>query len=146
MPFLRSLRNVVIGKPLDPLNVQGREHLVLAAFLAWVGLGADALSSAAYGPQEAFLALGANSDLGLYLALATAVTVFIIALAYNQVIELFPTGGGYRVCVSKRKRPKEGGADPTCWRLRGKSSNRQGTWQRALLRIGCEYRSRSAVP
>ncbi|MBK9605153.1 MAG: APC family permease [Betaproteobacteria bacterium] len=101
MSFLRSLRNVVIGKPLDPLNVKGREHLALAAFLAWVGLGADGLSSAAYGPQEAFLALGANSDLGLYLALATAVTVFIIALAYNQVIELFPTGGGgYRVTTS----------------------------------------------
>ncbi len=101
MSFLRSLRNVVIGRPLDPLNVKGREHLALAAFLAWVGLGADGLSSAAYGPQEAFLALGANSDLGLYLALATAVTVFIIALAYNQVIELFPTGGGgYRVTTS----------------------------------------------
>jgi hypothetical protein len=28
------------------------------------------------------------------MAIATAVTVFIIALAYNQVIELFPTGGG----------------------------------------------------
>jgi amino acid transporter len=36
----------------------------------------------------------------LYLALATAATVFIIALAYNQVIELFPTGGGsYRVAT-----------------------------------------------
>ena len=101
MSIFRSLRNAVIGKPLDPMNVQGREHLALAAFLAWVGLGADGLSSAAYGPQEAFLALGPNSDLGLYLALATAVTVFIIALAYNQVIELFPTGGGgYRVTTS----------------------------------------------
>src|SRR5687767_4276568 len=91
-PFLatfRSLRTAVIGKPLDPLNVKGRENLALAAFLAWAGLGADGLSSAAYGPQEAFLALGSNSDLGLYLALATAITVFIIALAYNQVIELF---------------------------------------------------------
>jgi amino acid transporter len=34
------------------------------------------------------------------MAVATAVTVFIIALAYNQVIELFPTGGGgYRVAT-----------------------------------------------
>ncbi len=40
--------------------------------------------------------MGEHTQLGLYLALATAVTVFIIALAYNQVIELFPTGGGYR--------------------------------------------------
>jgi hypothetical protein len=32
--------------------------------------------------------------------LATAATAFIIALAYNQVIELFPLGGsGYRVAT-----------------------------------------------
>jgi hypothetical protein len=147
LSFLSSLRNVVIGKPLDPLNVKGREHLALAAFLAWVGLGADGLSSAAYGPQEAFLALGANSDLGLYLALATAVTGFMIALAYTtRSSNCSPRAAAIEVCVSKRKRPKEAGADPACWRLRGKSSNRQGTWQRALLRIGCEYRSWSAVP
>ena len=32
------------------------------------------------------------------MALATAVTVFVIAVGYNQVIELFPSGGGgYKV-------------------------------------------------
>ena len=42
-----------------------------------------------------------QSHLGLYMAIATAATVFIISLAYNQVIELFPTGGGgYRVATS----------------------------------------------
>ena len=66
-----------------------------------MGLGADGLSSSAYGPEEAFKALGAHTHLGLYMALATAATVFIISLAYNQVIELFPTGGGgYRVATS----------------------------------------------
>src|SRR6185437_3662961 len=59
------------------------------------------LSSSAYGPEEAFRALGAHTHLGLFMALATAATVFVIALAYNQVIELFPTGGGgYRVATS----------------------------------------------
>jgi len=44
--------------------------------------------------------LGTHTQLGLYLALATALTVFIIALAYNQVIELFPSGGGgYKVAT-----------------------------------------------
>src|SRR6185295_1363527 len=62
---------------------------------------ADGLSSSAYGPEEAFKALGAHTHLGLFMALATAATVFVIALAYNQVIELFPTGGGgYRVATS----------------------------------------------
>ncbi len=67
---------------------------MLIAFLAWIGLGADGLSSSCYGPAEAFLALGEHTHFALYLAIATAVTVFVIALAYNQVIELFPSGGG----------------------------------------------------
>ena len=77
------------------------KHIALIAFFAWVGLGADGLSSSCYGPEEAFLALGAHTHLGLYLAMATAVTVFIISLAYNQVIELFPNGGGgYKVATN----------------------------------------------
>jgi amino acid transporter len=101
MTTYEKLRHLVIGAPLDPLSQSTRQHIALAAFLAWVGLGADGLSSSAYGPEEAFRALGAHTHLGLYMALATAATVFIISLAYNQVIELFPTGGGgYRVATS----------------------------------------------
>jgi len=95
---LGKLRDFLIGKSLDPLNPSTRHSIALAAFLAWIGLGADGLSSSCYGPEEAFLALGTHTHLGLYLALATAFTVFIIALGYNQVIELFPSGGGgYKV-------------------------------------------------
>jgi len=101
MRTYERLRTLVIGAPLDPLSQTTRQHIALAAFLAWVGLGADGLSSSAYGPEEAFRALGAHTHLGVYLAIATAATVFIISLAYNQVIELFPTGGGgYRVATS----------------------------------------------
>ncbi len=93
-----KIREIVLGKALDPMKTETRHSLALVAFLAWVGLGADGLSSSAYGPEETFRALGEHSHLGLYMALATAITVFVIALAYNQVIELFPTGGGgYRV-------------------------------------------------
>ncbi|RJG05316.1 APC family permease [Noviherbaspirillum cavernae] len=93
-----KLREIILGKALDPLKTETRHSLALVAFLAWVGLGADGLSSSAYGPAETFHALNGHTHLGLYMAIATAVTVFIIALAYNQVIELFPTGGGgYRV-------------------------------------------------
>ena len=97
---LATLRTALLGRPLDPLRQDTRHSLTLAAFLAWVGLGADGLSSSAYGPEEAFKALGAHAHFGLYLALATAATVFVIAFAYNQVIELFPTGGGgYRIAT-----------------------------------------------
>jgi amino acid transporter len=101
MTTYEKLRQLVIGAPLDPLSQKTQQHIALAALLAWVGLGADGLSSSAYGPEEAFRALGAHTHLGLFLAIATAATVFIISLAYNQVIELFPTGGGgYRVATS----------------------------------------------
>jgi amino acid transporter len=96
----KKIRELILGKPLDPMKSETRHSMVLVAFLAWVGLGADGLSSSAYGPEETFRALGTHTHLGLYMAIATAVTVFIIALAYNQVIELFPTGGGgYRVAT-----------------------------------------------
>jgi amino acid transporter len=97
----KQLRESLLGKALDPFSQQTRHSVVLVAFMAWIGLGADGLSSACYGPEEAYLALGAHTPLGLYLALLTAVTVFVIAVAYNQVIELFPSGGGgYKVATN----------------------------------------------
>src|SRR5450756_3047138 len=76
---------------MDPRIFQ---HVTLVAFLAWVGLGADGLSSSSYGPEEAFKALGQHGYLAVLLALATAFTVFIIAYAYSRIIEHFPHGGG----------------------------------------------------
>src|SRR5262245_63495591 len=101
MPGRRKVTEIIFGAPLDPFSQETRRHVVLVAFLAWIGLGADGLSSSCYGPEEAFLALGEHRHLGLYMAVATAVTVFIIAIAYNQVIELFPSGGGgYKVATN----------------------------------------------
>jgi amino acid permease-like protein len=100
MTTTTKVREWVIGRPRDPLNPETRQHVALIAFFAWIGLGADGLSSACYGPEEAYLALGSHTHFGLYLALATIVTVFIISVAYNQVIELFPNGGGgYKVAT-----------------------------------------------
>src|SRR5262252_6507061 len=97
---MKTISAALFGAPLDPFSKQTRQHIALIAFLAWIGRGADGLSSSCYGPEEAFLALGEHTHLALYMAGATALTVFIIAVAYNQVIELFPTGGGgYRVAT-----------------------------------------------
>ncbi|MGE0152396.1 MAG: APC family permease [Reyranellaceae bacterium] len=93
-----ALKQRIIGPARDPLAPETRHNMALVAFMAWVGLGADGLSSANYGPEEAFLALGTHTHLALYLAAATAITVFVISLAYTQVIEMFPHGGGgYKV-------------------------------------------------
>jgi len=101
MPTIKQAKHFLFGAPRDPFSKQTHENIALIAFMAWIGLGADGLSSSCYGPEEAFLALGSHTSLGIYLAIATAVTVFIISLAYTQVIELFPNGGGgYRVASS----------------------------------------------
>ncbi|MDO8704308.1 MAG: APC family permease [Sulfuricaulis sp.] len=94
------LRHVLFGPARDPMAPETHRHITLIAFLAWVGLGADGLSSSSYGPEQAFMALGDHTELALFLAVATAMTVFVIAVSYNQVIELFPTGGGgYKVAT-----------------------------------------------
>jgi amino acid transporter len=98
---LRRLGRLVIGEPKNPLDPHVFHQVSLVAFLAWVGLGAYGLSSACYGPEEAFLALGADQFLAPFLVLATAVTVFVISASYSQIIELFPTGGGGYLVASK---------------------------------------------
>jgi len=90
----RTLANVLIGPPRDVHDPGIFHTLSLVAFLAWVGLGSDGLSSSCYGPEEAFLALGHDQYLAVFLALMMALTVFVISASYTQTIELFPSGGG----------------------------------------------------
>jgi amino acid transporter len=90
----RTLSGVLIGPPRDVRDPSIFHRLSLVAFLAWVGLGSDGLSSSCYGPEEAFLALGHHQYLAVFLALLMALTVFIISASYAQTIDQFPTGGG----------------------------------------------------
>ena len=102
------LKTVLIGKSRD-LSDQGIFHkLSLIAFFAWVGLGADGLSSSCYGPEEAFKALNGHIYLSLLVAAASVVTVFVISASYSQIIELFPTGGGGYLVASKLLSPMAG--------------------------------------
>jgi amino acid transporter len=98
--MIKKVKRVPFGAPRNPMRRETRRHISLIAFFAWIGLGADGLSSTAYGPERAFIALGHHAYLALYLAFMIAITVFVISLAYNQVIELFPSGGGgYKVAT-----------------------------------------------
>jgi amino acid transporter len=80
----------------------------LIALLAWVGLGADGLSSSAYGPDEAFRALGQHTYLAIALAIATTITVLVISLAYSQIIKRFPFGGGGYIVATELLGPRWG--------------------------------------
>src|SRR2546428_14094475 len=92
MTTLDKLRRKIFGAPLDPLSPKTRQHIALVAFLAWVGLGADGLSSSCYGPEQAFKALGGHAHLGPYLALPAPVSGFVISPAYNQGLAMVPWG------------------------------------------------------
>jgi len=92
--LIARLKRRFIGAPRN-INEPSLFHKIsLIPVLAWIGLGADGLSSSSYGPEEAFKALGPHTYLAIFIALATALTVIIIAYAYSRIIEHFPHGGG----------------------------------------------------
>ncbi len=116
-PLIRVWRKL-LGAPRDIRDPGIFHKISLMAFLAWIGLGADGLSSSAYGPAEAFKNLLVRNPitdrpegqwyLAVFLALATAFTVFVISYSYTRVIEHFPHGGGGYVVATKLLGPRAG--------------------------------------
>jgi amino acid transporter len=107
-PFFHRLKNLIIGGKHDIEDRRIFHQLSLIAFFAWVGLGADGLSSSCYGPEEAFLALQGHTHLAVFVAIMSGITVLTIAASYSQLIELFPTGGGGYLVASKLLSPTVG--------------------------------------
>ena len=107
-PFWLKVWRFMIGAPRSLTDRTLFHRLSLIPFLAWVGLGADGLSSSAYGPEEAFRALHEHQYLAVMLAGMTAATIFIIAAAYSKIIEEFPHGGGGYVVATKMLGPRVG--------------------------------------
>jgi amino acid transporter len=125
---MQEFASRLFGRARDLRDPKVFHQMSLVAFLAWVGLGADGLSSSSYGPEEAFKALGHFvpdgcygaasaapcqfiADFGylaVFLAVAIAVTVFIISWSYRRIIEEFPHGGGGYIVASKHLGPYVG--------------------------------------
>jgi amino acid transporter len=106
--LLEKIKNTFIGKA-KAIQDQGLFHkLTLIAFFAWVGLGADGISSSCYGPEEAFRNLQGHTSLAIFVALGTVFTIVIIGSSYNQIIKLFPHGGGGYLVGSKLLSPTTG--------------------------------------
>jgi amino acid transporter len=103
-----SLKSILFGREKSLSDKNLFHSLSLIAVFAWVGLGADGLSSSCYGPEETFKALGENTHLSLFVALACVVTIFAICASYSQIIALFPTGGGGYLVASKLLHPAVG--------------------------------------
>ena len=92
--FFNKIIRAVFGSPKYLKDPHLFHKMSLIPVLAWVGLGADGLSSSSYGPEEAYRALGTHTYLAVLLGVFTALTVFIISYAYSRIIEHFPHGGG----------------------------------------------------
>jgi amino acid transporter len=108
VPIAERVSRTVLGKTKS-IKDPGVFHAVsLVAFFAWVGLGADGLSSSSYGPEEMFKALGSHTSLAVALAAAAALTVAVISLAYSRIINRFPFGGGGYVVATKLLGPSAG--------------------------------------
>src|ERR1044072_7364404 len=99
--MVEKIKTLVFGKPRDIKDPNVFQHVSLIAFLAWVGLGADGLSSSAYGPDEAYRALGGHTHLAIFLVAMTAITITVISIAYSNLIEHFPGGGGGYLVATK---------------------------------------------
>ena len=106
--WISSVKNVVIGRARNLSDASLFHKTSLIALLAWVGLGADGLSSSCYGPEAAFVALHNHTFLSLFVAAASVLTIVVICASYSQIIELFPTGGGGYLVASKLLSPTAG--------------------------------------
>ena len=104
----RRVKRVLLGAPRDLLDPKIFHNVSLIAFFAWVGLGADGISSSCYGPEEAFLALGGHAVLAIFVAVMSVATILIISGSYAQIIEAFPSGGGGYIVASKLLGEKAG--------------------------------------
>src|SRR5208282_4946572 len=101
-------KDVVIGRARNLSDASLFQKTSLVALLAWVGLGADGLSSSCYGPEAAFVALHNHTFLSLFVAAASVLTIVVICASYSQIIELFPSGGGGYLVASKLLSPTVG--------------------------------------
>jgi len=106
--FYIKTKHLLLGGARNIEDPRIFHNISLVAFFAWVGLGADGLSSSCYGPEEAYLALQGHTYLGIFVALATALTIFVITASYSHIVELFPAGGGGYNVATKLLSPSLG--------------------------------------
>jgi amino acid transporter len=106
--FGSRLKDVLIGKAKTIQDKSIFHNLTLVAFFAWIGLGSDGISSSCYGPEEAFRHLAGHTSLSVFVGVASVLTILIISSSYNQIIRLFPHGGGGYLVGSKLLSPTVG--------------------------------------
>ena len=91
----RSLKEILIGRPLRNRDLKGERLNTLAALSI---LSPDALSSVAYGTEAILGVLATISVAALWFSLPISLTIVlmltVLVISYRQVIEAYPNGGG----------------------------------------------------
>src|SRR3989440_7686625 len=105
---MQWLKSILIGRARNLSDERLFHKISLVAVLAWVGLGADGLSSSCYGPEESFKALGRYPELALVVAALAAATVAVLCASYRQIIQLFPGGACGYLVATKPLGPRAG--------------------------------------
>ena len=109
---MRPIRRVLFG---EARSVRDRKGLPQPFAGRVPGLGRPGRGRAVVvvvRPDEAFSALGATPYLAVGLALATALTVFIISVRVQPIIEHFPFGGGGYVVATQAARARTPASSP----------------------------------
>ena len=94
--LIRIARRLLIGKPLHNKEMM---HERLPKWKALSIFSSDALSSVAYGPEQALMVLVATQGIIAYgylspIIIAVSILLMIVALSYVQVSKANPGGGG----------------------------------------------------
>lgn len=97
------LRRIIIGKPLHNKEMM---HERLPKWKALSIFSSDALSSVAYGPEQALMILVATQGVIAYgylspVIVAVSILLMIVALSYVQVSKANPGGGGAYAIAKK---------------------------------------------
>jgi amino acid transporter len=101
--LIRIARRLLIGKPLHNKEIM---HERLPKWKALSIFSSDALSSVAYGPEQALLVLVAAQGIVAYgylspVIIAVSVLLLIVVLSYVQVSRANPEGGGAYAIAKK---------------------------------------------
>ncbi len=90
-----AIKRALVGRPIATAQ-EGQERL--SKKLALPVFSADAISSTAYATEEILLALMLAGSVALrysvYISLAVAALLAIVALSYMQTVHAYPSGGG----------------------------------------------------
>ena len=97
-----AIRDTILGKPLAT-SEERAEHIGVSAGIPIFGL--DALTSAAYGPEQALLYLIPLGLMGIGYLLpiigSILVLLVIVFFSYRQTIAAYPNGGGSYTVASE---------------------------------------------